>query len=427
MEAALLRGVRRRDDPRRDPVQRPDRPGHRPRPARRPRHRPDAREPAKLVEGYLAQLPTACDGSAGRVCPGVAELLAALRQAGRRVLGLLTGNVRAGAERKLGHFGLWDYFACGGFGDDHFDRDDVARAALADVAGARRARRGPGGRVGDRRHAAGRAVRPGDRGEGGGGGDRLAPARRTVRVRPGLRSSPTSPTTPRCVRGRMGVKRAAGPSRTIPVSRRPSRSPGAGPMPFDPAKLAADVEAFCQELRPHEELCYVEHRFNDQVVPAGEEVRPPRHATSPPEYGGRGADTVTYFTRPRPHRPRGHRRPHLLLRPHLHRRVPDPDLGQRRPEAEATCPPPCRGEKILAFGLTEPDAGSNPLEMTTTYEKTGRPLRPQRRQVPHLQRRHRRRGRRVRLPAGRAGRATRSGASGLRRGHARPRASQPRT
>ena len=36
---------------------------------------------------------------------------------------------------------------------------------------------------------------------------------------------------------------------------------------FDPAKLAADVEAFCQEIRPHEELCYVEHRPNEQVVP----------------------------------------------------------------------------------------------------------------------------------------------------------------
>jgi alkylation response protein AidB-like acyl-CoA dehydrogenase len=32
-------------------------------------------------------------------------------------------------------------------------------------------------------------------------------------------------------------------------------------------------------------------------------------------------------------------------------------------------PPSCKGEKILAFGLTEPDAGSNPLEMTSTYEK----------------------------------------------------------
>jgi alkylation response protein AidB-like acyl-CoA dehydrogenase len=31
----------------------------------------------------------------------------------------------------------------------------------------------------------------------------------------------------------------------------------------------------------------------------------------------------------------------------------------------------CRGDKIGAFGLTEPDAGSNPLEMTTNYELKG--------------------------------------------------------
>ena len=37
----------------------------------------------------------------------------------------------------------------------------------------------------------------------------------------------------------------------------------------DRDRLLADVDAFCQEVRPHEELCYVEHRFNDQVVPLG--------------------------------------------------------------------------------------------------------------------------------------------------------------
>ncbi len=32
-------------------------------------------------------------------------------------------------------------------------------------------------------------------------------------------------------------------------------------------RLLADVEAFCQELRPQEELCYVEHRFNADLIP----------------------------------------------------------------------------------------------------------------------------------------------------------------
>jgi phosphoglycolate phosphatase-like HAD superfamily hydrolase len=47
------------------------------------------------------------------------------------LLGLLTGNVRDGARLKLGHYKLYHHFAFGGFGDAHFDRDDVAHEALA--------------------------------------------------------------------------------------------------------------------------------------------------------------------------------------------------------------------------------------------------------------------------------------------------------
>src|SRR6516165_6414316 len=58
-------------------------------------------------------------------------------------------------------------------------------------------------------------------------------------------------------------------------------------------KLLADVDAFCEEIRPIEELCYVEHRFNDQVLPLARNHNilgiPVQEA-----YGGRGADTVTY-------------------------------------------------------------------------------------------------------------------------------------
>ena len=32
---------------------------------------------------------------------------------------------------------------------------------------------------------------------------------------------------------------------------------------------------------------------------------------------------------------------------------------------------PSTGDKILAFGLTEPEAGSNPLEMQMTYRRDG--------------------------------------------------------
>jgi phosphoglycolate phosphatase-like HAD superfamily hydrolase len=45
------------------------------------------------------------------------------------LLGLLTGNIRLGAEIKLRHFNLWDLFETGGFADDHEERDHIAAIA----------------------------------------------------------------------------------------------------------------------------------------------------------------------------------------------------------------------------------------------------------------------------------------------------------
>jgi phosphoglycolate phosphatase-like HAD superfamily hydrolase len=87
----------------------------------------------KLLAGYLQRLPACLNNHRGRLLPGIACLLNTLQQDEGVALGLLTGNVRAGARAKLGHFGVFEFFAFGGFGDHHFDRDDVAREALAAV------------------------------------------------------------------------------------------------------------------------------------------------------------------------------------------------------------------------------------------------------------------------------------------------------
>jgi phosphoglycolate phosphatase len=86
----------------------------------------------RLTAAYLFHLPGCLVSHKGRVLPGIAALLAEL---GRRniPMGLLTGNIRAGAKVKLGHFGLYEHFTFGGFGDHHLDRDDIAREALAEV------------------------------------------------------------------------------------------------------------------------------------------------------------------------------------------------------------------------------------------------------------------------------------------------------
>jgi phosphoglycolate phosphatase-like HAD superfamily hydrolase len=87
----------------------------------------------RLIGSYLRHLPSCLRQKGGRILPGVARLLDELRNRRDVRLGLLTGNVRAGARVKLGYFGLYDHFPFGGFGDDHFDRDDVAREALGAV------------------------------------------------------------------------------------------------------------------------------------------------------------------------------------------------------------------------------------------------------------------------------------------------------
>ena len=69
----------------------------------------------------------------GRVCYGVKEFLWRVRREGRGrpLLGLLTGNTFLGAEIKLRHFGLWQQFELGVFGDHDEDRNALGWKALA--------------------------------------------------------------------------------------------------------------------------------------------------------------------------------------------------------------------------------------------------------------------------------------------------------
>ena len=74
---------------------------------------------------------------AGRrgLMPGVPDLLARSPRGRPRAPRLLTGNYEAGARIKLTHFGLWDRFAWGAFGDHHAERDALARTAIAMAPG----------------------------------------------------------------------------------------------------------------------------------------------------------------------------------------------------------------------------------------------------------------------------------------------------
>ena len=86
----------------------------------------------RFCERYVFWLEDILQQSKGTVCEGVWELIKGLQALPEPpVLGLLTGNIRLGAEIKLRHFGLWDSFATGAFADDHEDRNHIAAVALA--------------------------------------------------------------------------------------------------------------------------------------------------------------------------------------------------------------------------------------------------------------------------------------------------------
>jgi alkylation response protein AidB-like acyl-CoA dehydrogenase len=133
--------------------------------------------------------------------------------------------------------------------------------------------------------------------------------------------------------------------------------------------LLADVEAFCEELRPGEELCYVDHRFNDQVIPLAR-AHNLLGMPVPVAYGGRGANTVTY-ARALARIGREGTGVRTFFSGHT-------SIGQyplftwgNEEQKRRYLPASVRGDKVFAFGLTEPEAGSNPLEMQMTYERRG--------------------------------------------------------
>lgn len=84
----------------------------------------------RFFERYAFWLDHLLRESHTELCPGVWKFiheLQALPQA--PLLGLLTGNIRLGAEIKLRHFNLWEVFQTGGFANDHEDRDQIAAVA----------------------------------------------------------------------------------------------------------------------------------------------------------------------------------------------------------------------------------------------------------------------------------------------------------
>lgn len=69
------------------------------------------------------------DGGNVVTLPGISDLVRRLHGDADVLLGLLTGNIEAGARIKLGPTGLLPYFRLGAYGSDHLDRRQLPSLA----------------------------------------------------------------------------------------------------------------------------------------------------------------------------------------------------------------------------------------------------------------------------------------------------------
>ncbi len=83
---------------------------------------------------YVRELRRAIgDGSRVEVMPGIPEVVATLAGRGDAVVGLLTGNIEAGARIKLEPTGLLPHFRVGAYGSDHADRARLPHVAAGRI------------------------------------------------------------------------------------------------------------------------------------------------------------------------------------------------------------------------------------------------------------------------------------------------------
>ena len=91
---------------------------------------PSAENLAQFFDAYVFMLDHMLQAHPGGAHPGVWNWLNELRALPHQpVVGLLTGNIRLGAEIKLRRFDLWEPFTTGAFADDSADRSEIAAVA----------------------------------------------------------------------------------------------------------------------------------------------------------------------------------------------------------------------------------------------------------------------------------------------------------
>src|SRR3989442_922918 len=139
----------------------------------------------------------------------------------------------------------------------------------------------------------------------------------------------------------------------------------------DEQSLVLDqVDRACKGIRPIEDKCYLQHRFNDRVGPAFGQAHLLGLPISKSFGDGQGADTVTYALAIERIGREG-----TGVRTFVSAHVSLGELTVQKWGSEEQkgryLPRTTQGEKVMAFGLTEPGAGSDPASLKTSFEESG--------------------------------------------------------
>ncbi|MFQ5970251.1 MAG: acyl-CoA dehydrogenase family protein [Nitrososphaerales archaeon] len=137
----------------------------------------------------------------------------------------------------------------------------------------------------------------------------------------------------------------------------------------DTEQILKDVNDFCEKLRPIEDVCYLEHKFNPQAIPLAKEFNI-LGLPVPKEFNGRGADNFVFIKALERIGMEGSGiRTIFSVQSSLAQKTLM-RFGTYK-QKEIYLKPSATGEIIFAFALTEPEAGSNPLELKTNFKKDG--------------------------------------------------------
>ena len=144
-------------------------------------------------------------------------------------------------------------------------------------------------------------------------------------------------------------------------------------MNFDTTKeqeeLISKVDSVCKSIRSFEELCYIEDRLNEKLVPEFSKIGMLGCPISK-KYEGLGYDILTYCkTLERIGEEGNSMRTFFSVHTSIGQMILQ---GWANEDQKKTyLPATTSGKSIMAFALTEPDAGSDPSSMNSEYKDIG--------------------------------------------------------